>query len=134
MHKVIYAAPTQPRPLGRGISFRWRLNILSLPEDCFDYEACLAACAKGERRALHDLYTQESARLLGDGAERNKLYFELNQLLHAYNPWVPLTHVLSGDLRHPWLKNYKRHPVEFTTWRYLDVDVAQRVRAVRGKR
>ena len=65
MHKVIYAAPTQPRPLGRGISFRWRLNTLSLPEDCFDYEACLAACAKGERRALHDLYTQESARLLG---------------------------------------------------------------------
>ena len=38
---------------------------MSLPEDCFDYEACLAACAKGERRALHDLYTQESARLLG---------------------------------------------------------------------
>lgn len=76
----------------------------------------------------------ERARLLGDGAERNKLYFELNQLLHAYNPWVPLTHVLSGDLRHPWLKNYKRHPVEFTTWRYLDVDVAQRARSSRAKR
>lgn len=76
----------------------------------------------------------ERARMLSDGAERNKLYFELNQLLHAYNPWVPLTHVLSGDLRHPWLKNYKRHPVEFTTWRYLDVDVAQRARAARGKR
>lgn len=76
----------------------------------------------------------ERARLLGDGAERNKLYFEMNQLLHAYNPWVPLTHVLSGDLRHPWLKNYKRHPVEFTTWRYLDVDVAQRARSPRAKR
>ncbi len=76
----------------------------------------------------------ERARLLTDGAQRNKLYFEMNQLLHAYNPWVPLTHVLSGDLRHPWLKNYKRHPVEFTTWRYLDVDVAQRVRAARGTR
>ena len=76
----------------------------------------------------------EKARLLQDGAERNTLYFELNQLLHAYNPWVPLTHVLSGDLRHPWLKNYKRHPVEFTNWRYLDVDVAQRARSVRGKR
>jgi RNA polymerase sigma-70 factor (ECF subfamily) len=41
------------------------LNILSLPEDCFDYEACVAACARGERRALHDLYIQESARLFG---------------------------------------------------------------------
>lgn len=76
----------------------------------------------------------EKARLLQDGAERNELYFEMNQLLHAYNPWVPLTHVLSGDLRHPWLKNYKRHPVEFTNWRYLDIDVAQRARSVRGKR
>ncbi len=76
----------------------------------------------------------ERARLLTDGAERNSLYIEMNQLLHAYNPWVPLTHVLSGDLRHPWLKNYKRHPVEFTTWRYLDVDVAQRARSARAKR
>ena len=76
----------------------------------------------------------EQARRLTDGPVRSKLYFEMNQLLHAYNPWVPLTHVLSGDLRHPWLKNYKRHPVEFTTWRYLDVDVAQRARAAQGTR
>ncbi len=68
----------------------------------------------------------EQARSLADGPERQKLYFEMNQLIHAYNPWVPLTHVLSGDLRHPWLENYKRHPVEFTTWRYLDIDVAER--------
>jgi len=38
---------------------------LSLPEPCFDYEACLAACARGEQQALQDLYQQESARLLG---------------------------------------------------------------------
>ncbi|MFC0252338.1 ABC transporter substrate-binding protein [Massilia consociata] len=76
----------------------------------------------------------EQARLLSDGPARQKLYFEMNQLIHAYNPWVPLTHVLSGDLRHPWLKNYKRHPVEFTTWRYLDVDVAQRARSGRVSR
>ena len=38
---------------------------MSLPEPCFDYEACLAACARGEQQALRDLYEQESARLLG---------------------------------------------------------------------
>ncbi|WP_020656006.1 ABC transporter substrate-binding protein [Massilia niastensis] len=76
----------------------------------------------------------EQARRLGDGPARQQLYFEMNQLIHAYNPWVPLTHVLSGDLRHPWLKNYKRHPVEFTTWRYLDIDVAERARSARGER
>jgi ABC-type transport system substrate-binding protein len=70
----------------------------------------------------------EQARLLTDGPARQRLYVEMNQLIHAYNPWVPLTHAVSADLRHPWLKNYKRHPVEFTSWRYLDVDVAERAR------
>jgi ABC-type transport system substrate-binding protein len=75
----------------------------------------------------------EQARQLTDGPARQQLYFEMNQLIQAYNPWVPLTQVLSADLRQPWLKNYKRHPVEFTQWRYLDVDVAERARAPRAK-
>jgi ABC-type transport system substrate-binding protein len=76
----------------------------------------------------------EKAHALQDGPERQKLYFEMNQLIHAYNPWVPLTNVLSADIHQPWLKNYKRHPVELTQWRYLDVDVAERGRATLGKR
>ncbi|MGZ3184440.1 MAG: ABC transporter substrate-binding protein [Telluria sp.] len=69
----------------------------------------------------------EQARLLApDSAERKRLYFEMNQLIHAYNPWVPLTHPISADITQPWLKNYKRHPVEFTNWRYLDIDVPER--------
>jgi len=75
----------------------------------------------------------EQARLLSDGPARQKLYFEMNQLIHAYNPWVPLTQVLSADIRQPWLKNYKRHPVELTQWRYLDVDVAERARSLKAK-
>lgn len=71
----------------------------------------------------------EQARQLSDGPRRQTLYFEMNQLIHAYNPWVPLTHVLSADIRQPWLKNYKRHPVELTPWRYLDIDVAERARS-----
>lgn len=71
----------------------------------------------------------EKARILSDSPERQQLYLEMNQLIHAYNPWVPLTHVISADLTQPWLKNYKRHPVEFTTWRYLDVDAAARTKA-----
>ncbi|MFJ2685240.1 sigma-70 family RNA polymerase sigma factor [Pseudomonas sp. NPDC087342] len=38
---------------------------MSLPEPFFDYEAHLAACGRGERQALQDLYVQESPRLLG---------------------------------------------------------------------
>jgi ABC-type transport system substrate-binding protein len=75
----------------------------------------------------------EAAHQLTDGPARDKLYFEMNQLIHAYNPWVTLTQLLSADIRQPWLKNYKRHPVELTQWRYLDVDVAERVRGAREK-
>jgi ABC-type transport system substrate-binding protein len=76
----------------------------------------------------------QQARVLTDGPRRQKLYFEMNQLIHAYNPWVPLTHVISADIRQPWLKNYKRHPVEFTPWRYLDVDVVEREQSNKNSR
>jgi ABC-type transport system substrate-binding protein len=76
----------------------------------------------------------EQARALADSPARQKLYLEMNQLIHAYNPWVPLSHVISADLRQPWLKNYKRHPVELTNWRYLDVDLAERQRVSRMAR
>ena len=76
----------------------------------------------------------EQARKLPDSPARQRLYTEMNQLLHAWNPWVPLTHPVSADLRHPWLKHYLRHPVELTTWRYLDIDLEQRARAVRTSR
>jgi ABC-type transport system substrate-binding protein len=68
----------------------------------------------------------EQARALGDTAERRVLYHEMSQLIQAYNPWVLLTHPLSADLQQPWLKNYKRHPVEFTSWRYLDINTTSR--------
>ncbi|HHJ1299149.1 sigma-70 family RNA polymerase sigma factor [Pseudomonas sp. P1B16] len=38
---------------------------MNLPVTPFDFQACLAACAQGDRRALQALYTHEGARLLG---------------------------------------------------------------------
>lgn len=68
----------------------------------------------------------EKSRALPDSPARRRMYHDMNQLIHAYNPWVPLTHPISADLTQPWLKNYKRHPVEYTQWRYLDVDTQLR--------
>ena len=73
----------------------------------------------------------EQARKLPDSPARQRLYGEMNQLIHAYNPWVPLTHPISADIRHSWLKHYTRHPVELTTWRYLDIDVEERARMLK---
>jgi len=64
----------------------------------------------------------EQTRTMGESPQRTALYDELANIIHAYTPWVLLTHPISADLQQPWLKNYRRHPVEFTNWRYLDVD------------
>lgn len=43
-----------------------RMMGSALPRsDLFDYEGALAACARGERTALHRIYEQEAPRLLG---------------------------------------------------------------------
>ncbi|OFA05587.1 ABC transporter substrate-binding protein [Duganella sp. HH101] len=64
----------------------------------------------------------EQSRSMGDTPQRTALYNEMAQLIHAYTPWVLLTHPISADLQQPWLRHYRRHPVELTNWRYLDVD------------
>ncbi|HWW72335.1 MAG TPA: ABC transporter substrate-binding protein, partial [Duganella sp.] len=63
----------------------------------------------------------EQTRTMGDTPARTRLYDEMAQIIHAYTPWVLLTHPISADLQQPWLRNYTRHPVELTNWRYLDV-------------
>jgi ABC-type transport system substrate-binding protein len=68
----------------------------------------------------------EQSRQLADSAERKRYLHDMTQLLHAYAPWVLRIHPVSADLRQPWLKNYLRHPVELTAWRYLDVDMTAR--------
>lgn len=64
----------------------------------------------------------EAARKLDDGPERTRLYDEMARLIDDYAPWVVRVHPLSADLRQGWLENYRRHPVMFTNWRYLDLD------------
>ena len=68
----------------------------------------------------------EASRALSDSPQRNRVYREMAQMMSGYTPWILRIHPLSVDLRHPWVKNYKRHPVENTAWRYLDVDTAER--------
>ena len=64
----------------------------------------------------------EQARDLPDSAARNLLYRDMNRLLQGYAPWVLRTHPVSADVQQPWLRNYQRHPVMQTAWRYLDLE------------
>lgn len=67
----------------------------------------------------------ERSRQLADSPQRTLLYREMAQLIDGYAPWVIRIHPVSADLRHGWVKNYKRHPVELTNWRYLDIDKSE---------
>lgn len=68
----------------------------------------------------------EAARTLRDSPQRTAIYSQMNRLIEAYVPWVVRTHPLEATLLQPWVKNYRRHPVENTAWRYLDLDIARR--------
>ncbi|MDO8178621.1 MAG: ABC transporter substrate-binding protein [Undibacterium sp.] len=70
--------------------------------------------------AFNTLY--EQSRSLSDSPQRQRLYHDMAQLVHGYTPWVLRIHPLSADIWQPWLKNYKRHPVDFTSWRYVDLE------------
>ncbi len=59
-----------------------------------------------------------------DSPERNRLYQEMNRLLLAYAPWRLGVHRIFNHLIYPWVKGYKKHPILYTNFKYLDLDVA----------
>ena len=66
-----------------------------------------------------------------DSPERNALYRDMNRLLLAYAPWRLGVHRIFNHLQYPWVKGYKKHPILYTNFKYLDLDVAARQAAMR---
>jgi oligopeptide transport system substrate-binding protein len=59
-----------------------------------------------------------------DSPQRNEYYREMNRLLLAYAPWRLGVHRTFNHLQYPWVKGYKKHPIHYTNFKYLDIDVA----------
>ncbi len=59
-----------------------------------------------------------------DSPERNQLYREMDRLILAYAPWRLGVHRIFNHLQYPWVKGYKKHPILYTNFKYLDLDVA----------
>ena len=66
----------------------------------------------------------EKSLTVPDSPERNQMYREMNRLLLAYAPWRLGVHRIFNHLQWPWVKGYKKHPILYTNFKYLDVDVA----------
>ena len=66
----------------------------------------------------------EKSLTLPDGEERNRVYREMNRLLLAYAPWRLGVHRIYNHLIYPWVKGFKKHPILYTNFKYLDIDAA----------
>ena len=59
---------------------------------------------------------------LPDSPERNKIYREMNRILVVYAPWRYGVHRIFNHILNPWVLGYKKHPILFTSFKYLDID------------
>ena len=73
----------------------------------------------------------EKSLALPDSPERNLVYREMNRLLLAYAPWRLGVHRIFNHLQYPWVKGYKKHPILYTNFKYLDVDAAAQQAALK---
>ncbi len=71
-----------------------------------------------------------AALKLPDGPERNKIYREMNRVLTAYAPWRYGVQRLFSHFINPWVLGYKKHPILYTSFRFMDVDVAMQKQAM----
>ena len=68
------------------------------------------------------LYLQ--ALKLPDSPARTKIYREMNRILVTYAPWRLSHHRKFSHFLNPWILGYKKHPILFTSFRFMDIDVA----------
>ena len=74
----------------------------------------------------------DAAAKLPDSPARDQLYREMKRLLVAYAPWRFHVHRTYSHFINPWILGYKRHPIYYTAFKYLDIDVPMQ-KAAMGK-
>lgn len=73
----------------------------------------------------------EKSVQIPDSPERNRLYREMVRLVLAYAPWRLQVHRAFNHLQYPWVKGYKKHPILYTNFKYLDIDEAAQKAALK---
>ena len=68
------------------------------------------------------LYLQ--ALKLPDSPARSRIYHEMNRILVTYAPWRLSHHRKFSHFINPWILGYKKHPILYTSFRFMDIDVA----------
>ena len=48
----------------------------------------------------------------------------MNRIIVTYAPWRFGVHRIFNHFLNPWVLGYKKHPILFTSFKYLDIDPA----------
>ncbi|MFN9805062.1 MAG: bicyclomycin resistance protein, partial [Betaproteobacteria bacterium] len=67
---------------------------------------------------------------LPDGTERLALMTQMKRILASYQPLSLGGHRILNTFVHPWVIGYRRHPFGRDAFKWVDVDVEQRARAL----
>jgi ABC-type transport system substrate-binding protein len=63
----------------------------------------------------------EQSRSLADDGVRTALFHRMNDLIHAYAPWIINVHSYDNVLTQPWLKGFKPDPLLRYQWKFYDI-------------
>jgi ABC-type transport system substrate-binding protein len=112
----------------------WRLGGINTHPEGFGFFGLLygpnggfANLARFKLAEYDRLYV--AARSLPDGAERQKLTRQMNDIVRNYAPWVLLAFRVDSVVVQPWVLGYKFNPNWLHPWAYLDVDTNARATA-----
>ena len=68
----------------------------------------------------------ENSRSLPDSVERNRLYRQMARLMEVHTVWILADSRYRNVLLQPHVVGYRKHPVLFSEWLYIDLDPGSR--------
>jgi ABC-type transport system substrate-binding protein len=104
----------------------WGLgNVAAIPDaDAFYsllYSGNIGASNYARLRLAEYDRLYEQSRSSADERERTALFQRMNDLIHAYAPWVVGEHRYGNVLAQPWLRGFKPDPLLRYQWKFYDV-------------
>jgi len=63
----------------------------------------------------------EESRSVADERERTVLFHKMNDLIHAYAPWIINVHDYGLVITQPWLRGFKPDPLLRYQWKFYDI-------------
>jgi oligopeptide transport system substrate-binding protein len=104
----------------------WGLgSVASIPDADAFYSALYSGNIDSDNYARFRLAEfdrlYEQSRSLADDRARTDLFRRMNDLVHAYAPWIIREHRYGNVLAQPWLKGFKPDPILRYQWKFYDV-------------